>query len=187
VYTGAERNGQETPSLFGEYPRVIATGSMSKAYGLPGLRVGWVVAPSDVAEQAWARTDYTTISPGELTDRLATLAFRDDVRPRILERTREYLGTGIGIMEEWLGENGFSWLSPEAGAICFAQYDVDINSTVLAERLRVDRSVLVVPGDHFGIDGYVRFGYGLPEPDLRTALGRVSETLDHLAKRQTVS
>jgi aspartate/methionine/tyrosine aminotransferase len=43
-----------------------------------------------------------------------------------------------------------------------------------------------VPGDHFGIDGYVRFGYGLPEPALRTALERVSETLDELAKRETV-
>jgi hypothetical protein len=186
VYTGAERNGVVTPSFFGEYPRVVATGSVSKAYGLPGLRVGWVVAPADVAAAAWARTDYTTISPGELTDRLASLALRPDVRSRILERTRDYLGTGFGILEEWLGENGFSWLAPDAGAICFAKYDIPINSTVLAERLRVDRSVLVVPGDHFGIDGYVRFGYGLPEPALRTALERVSETLDELAKRETV-
>jgi hypothetical protein len=186
VYTGAERNGVVTPSFFGEYPRVVATGSVSKAYGLPGLRVGWVVAPADVAAAAWARTDYTTISPGELTDRLASLALRPDVRSRILERTRDYLGTGFSVLEEWLGENGFSWLAPDAGAICFAKYDIPINSTVLAERLRIDRSVLIVPGDHFGIDGYIRFGYGLPEPALRTALERVSETLDELAKRETV-
>ena len=186
VYTGAERNGVITPSFFGEYPRVVATGSVSKAYGLPGLRVGWVVAPAEVAADLWARTDYTTISPGELTDRLASLALRPNVRSRILARTRDFLGTGFGVLEEWLGDNGFSWLAPDAGAICFAKYDIPINSTVLAERLRVDRSVLVVPGDHFGIDGYVRFGYGLPEPALRTALERVSETLDELAKRETV-
>jgi len=186
VYTGAERNGVITPSFFGEYPRVVATGSVSKAYGLPGLRVGWIVAPAEVAADAWARTDYTTISPGELTDRLASLALRPDVRSRILARTRDFLGTGFGVLEEWLGKNGFSWLAPDAGAICFAKYDIPINSTVLAERLRVDRSVLVVPGDHFGIDGYIRFGYGLPEPALRTALERVSETLDELANRETV-
>lgn len=186
VYAGAERNAQQTPSFYGEYPRVVATGSLSKAYGLPGLRIGWVVSPADLAEHMWARTDYTTISPGELTDRLACLALRPDVRPRILERTRTYLASGFEILESWLGENGFSWLAPDAGAICFAKYDVPINSTVLAERLRVDQSVLIVPGDHFGIDGYIRFGYGLPEPSLRTALERVGTTLDALARPETV-
>lgn len=186
VYAGAERNAQQTLSFYGDYPRVVATGSLSKAYGLPGLRIGWIVSPAELAEHMWARTDYTTISPGELTDRLACLALRPDVRPRILERTRAYLASGFEILESWLGENGFSWQAPDAGAICFAKYDVPVNSTMLAERLRVDQSVLIVPGDHFGIDGYIRFGYGLPEPSLHAALARVSTTLDALGRPETV-
>ncbi len=186
VYTGAELNGQATPSFFGEYPRVVATSSLSKAYGLPGLRVGWVVAPASVAEELWARTDYTTISPGELTDRLATLALRPDVRARILERTRSLLHGGFDILENWMGENGFSWRAPDAGAICFTRYDLPVNSTVLAERLRTDRSVLVVPGDHFGVDGFIRIGYGLHENVLRTALDRVAATLEEIGSEEVV-
>jgi len=181
VYTGAEHSGRSTPSFFGEYPRVVATGSLSKAYGLPGLRVGWVVAPADRADELWARTDYTTISPGELTDRLAAMALRPDVRDRILERTRAYLHGGLAVLEEWMREQGiFSWRPPQAGAICFAMYDLPINSSELAERLRTDRSVLVVPGDHFGMDGYIRLGFGLPENVLKAALARVAETIAEL-------
>ena len=52
VYSGAERlTDSETPSFWGRYDRVLAVGSLSKAYGLPGLRIGWVVAPADMADE----------------------------------------------------------------------------------------------------------------------------------------
>jgi aspartate/methionine/tyrosine aminotransferase len=182
VYTGAELGGEETPSFFGEYPRVLATGSLSKAYGLPGLRIGWVVTEPDMAAELWGRTDYTTISPGELTDRLARLALRPDVRPRLLARTRELLRSGLRTLEDWMREQGvFHWRAPDAGAICFARYDLPIDSTQLAERLRVQRSVLIVPGDHFNSGRFIRFGYGLPPDALRAALGRVGEAIASLA------
>jgi hypothetical protein len=116
------------------------------------------------------------------------MALRPDVRPRILERTRRYLHSGLHILEDWMREHNFEWLPPHAGAICFAKYDAPINSSVLAERLRADKSVLIVPGDHFGIDGYIRFGFGLPESALRTALGRVADAFDEIsaAREQAV-
>ena len=177
VYTGAELEGPETPSFFGRHPRVVATGSLSKAYGLPGLRLGWAVAPPDLAARLWARSDYTTISPGELTDHLAALALRPDVRPRILERTRGLLHEGIRILEAWFREaGGFTWRRPDAGAICFARYDADIDSARLAETLRADYSVLVVPGAHFDRDRFLRLGFGAPA-SLRPALERVGSAL----------
>lgn len=182
VYTGAELDGNETPSLWGSYPRVIATGSLSKAYGLPGLRIGWTVSDAATAADLWSRTDYTTISPGELTDRLATLALTPAVRQRIRARTREIILQGLGILENWMGELGvFHHHRPAAGAICFAGYDLPINSSDLAERLRAEQSVLIVPGDHFGLDRYIRFGYGLLEEPLRHALERMGRTIGELA------
>ena len=182
VYAGAEIEGAVTPSLRNGYDRVVATGSLSKAYGLPGLRIGWLIGPVDVAEQLWARKDYTTISPGELTDRLAALALDPTVRPRILERTRARIRAGWAIIDEWFREQGcFTCRRPDAGAICFARYDLPIGSAELAERLRVEKSVLIVPGDHFGIENYIRFGFGLPVTDLTTALERVGETLADVA------
>ncbi len=178
VYTGAELDGTETPSFVGTSERVIATGSLSKAYGLPGLRIGWTVAGSEMVQRLWARTDYTTISPGDLTDRLACLALDSAVRPKLLARTRQILHHSLAILEEWMDEQGcFAWRAPDAGAICWARYDLPIGSAVLAESLRAEHSVLIVPGIHFGYDRWIRFGYGLKEDDLHAALGRVSRAL----------
>jgi aspartate/methionine/tyrosine aminotransferase len=178
VYTGAELDGTPTPSFFGSHERVIAVGSLSKAYGLPGLRVGWAVTDRDTAAAIWARSDYTTISTGELTDRLAAIALDPAVRPRLIERTRTIIGTGLHTLTTWMHDvGGFHWHAPDAGAICFARYDVDIPSDVLAERLRTDHSVLVVPGSQFGLGKYVRFGIGIEHDLLREGLRRIGTTL----------
>jgi aspartate/methionine/tyrosine aminotransferase len=183
VYAGAEVNGPPTLSFFEEYERVIATGSLSKAYGLPGLRIGWAMAPQQLAAKLWARKDYMTISPGELTDQLATIALDPAVRPRVLDRTRRFLQTGLSVMEEWFAQSDiFTYTAPGAGAICYARYSLPVNSSELAERLRVQHSVLIVPGDHFAMDGYVRIGYGLEEAPLKRALAGFSDCLNSLAQ-----
>jgi aspartate/methionine/tyrosine aminotransferase len=178
VYTGAELTGVETPSFYGAYERVIATGSLSKAYGLPGLRIGWSVSDAATAEALWTRSDYTTISPGALTDRLARVALEPAVRPLLLQRTRQLIRAGMDTLTEWLQQTGgFHWREPDAGAICLVRYDADIESLLLAERLRAEQSVLIVPGAHFGLGRYIRFGLGVHGGPLRPALDRVAATL----------
>jgi aspartate/methionine/tyrosine aminotransferase len=182
VYAGAELDGRETPSLFGRYEKVIATGSLSKAYGLPGLRIGWAVTDPHTAERLWARTDYTSISTGTLTDELACIALDERVRPQLLERTRARIRAGLDVLEDWLRDvGGFTWQPPAAGAICYARYDAPIDSLVLAERLRTEKSVLIVPGAHFAMDRFVRFGFGIPLDELRAALARCAELLQPAA------
>jgi aspartate/methionine/tyrosine aminotransferase len=181
VYTGAERAGAETPSLFGQYERVVATGSLSKAYGLPGIRIGWAVAPPDMAAQLWARKDYMTIGPGELTDHIAAVALSPEVRPRIIERTRQRINEGWDITRKWLDDvGGFRCLAPAAGAIAYAAYHLPIESDHFAELLRAEYSVLVVPGAHFGMGRYLRLGFGLPAGRLQAALDRLTTALKHL-------
>ena len=177
VYQGAELSGMTTPSMWGEYDRVLVTNSLSKAYGVPGLRLGWVVAPTGETETLWARTDYTTIAPASLSDQLATAALEPTARKRILQRTRDILRRNLPILSEWMdAQDGlFSYRPPEAGAICYARYDAPVNSSELAEKLRAEKSVLVVPGDHFGMDRYLRLGFGPPEAELRDALGRIGD------------
>lgn len=181
VYSGAELHGPETSSFFGEYERVVATGSLSKAYGLPGIRIGWAVAPPALAAALWARKDYMTISPGELTDRIASLALSPDVRPRILRRTRERLHEGWAITRRWLDDvGGFEYRAPDAGAICYARYDLAIDSADFAELLRAEYSVLVVPGAHFRMQKYLRLGYGPPPEYLQAALDRLATAISRL-------
>jgi hypothetical protein len=184
VYTGAELDAVETPSFFGTYDRVIATGSLSKAYGLPGLRIGWVMSDPAMAARLWARTDYTTIAPGELTDRLARIALSDAVRPRLLERTRGIIRDGLALLEPRLESWGCSWRRPDAGAICYAHYPWAAASAGIAERLRVEESVLLVPGTQFGNEGWLRFGIGLLPDEHAEALDRVARLVEDLPRRR---
>lgn len=176
VYAGAERTTDEvTPSFWGRYERVLAMGSMSKAYGLPGLRLGWVVAPPDTVDAIWARQDYITISATMLANKLAAYALSSKVRPRILARTRDYIRKGYANFERWCEEHSspFSWVAPQAAAIVFVRYHVDVNSTELVKRLIQEQQTYVVPGDHFGLDRYLRISYGLPQAYLNEGLERL--------------
>ncbi|HVH67529.1 MAG TPA: aminotransferase class I/II-fold pyridoxal phosphate-dependent enzyme [Gemmatimonadales bacterium] len=162
VYQGAERDGVTTPSFWGSYERVIVVNGLSKAYGLPGLRIGWVVGPPGFAAEAWARHDYTTIGPAGASDHLAAVALGSDVRPRVLERTRRILRSNYPVLEEWLKRFGdtFSWHAPQAGAICLVRYRQAISALDLVEQMRAEQGVLLVPGDHFGLPNHIRFGFG---------------------------
>lgn len=187
VYRGAERTRDtETPSFWGRYDKVLATNSMSKAYGLPGLRVGWVVGPPDVVDDMWARHEYLTLSATMLSNKLAAIALSSEVRPRIIERTRKYIRRGFPILEQWMNnqDGAFSFISHNAAAMAFVGYDLDVNSTELVERLIHEKSVLIVPGDHFGLDHYLRISFGL-EPDfLQAGLNRIGELVETMVSYQ---
>jgi hypothetical protein len=183
VYQGAELSGVPTPSFWGQWEKTLVVNGLSKAYGLPGLRIGWIIGPEEIVKRTWPYHDYTTISPSALSDRLATLALEPGTRERILARTRGILNANFPVLETWLKDHGglFSFRPPQAGAICFARYAFEVNSTELVERLIREKSVLVVPGDHFETDGYLRFGYGPEKGYLLRALGRVDEVLKKIA------
>jgi len=187
VYAGAERVGdKQTPSLYGRYEKVIAMGSMSKAYGLPGLRVGWAVAPEELIEEIWARHEYVAISAAMLSNKLAALALSPEARPRIIDRTRRLIRRGFPVLEQWADENSglVSMTPPDAGAIAFVKYSADIGSEELVDRLRREKSVLIAPGAHFGAEGHVRISFGLPENYLRSGLDRIAEVLRQTGKEQ---
>jgi aspartate/methionine/tyrosine aminotransferase len=172
VYIGAERDGRTTFSFWGSYDRLVCVSGLSKAYGLPGLRIGWLVAPADLVTDAWARHDYTTIGPSGATDHLATLALEPAVRERLLARTRGILRQNYTVLDTWLRGFGdtFSWVAPKAGAICFARYRAAIPGQELVEQVRATEDTLLVPGEHFGMPGYLRFGYGNEAAELQQAL-----------------
>jgi aspartate/methionine/tyrosine aminotransferase len=88
------------------------------------------------------------------------------------------------MLEEWLDSHGglFSVVPPQAAAVAFVHYDLDINSTELVHRLIHEKSVFIIPGDCFGMDHFVRISFGLPEDYLKTALGRIHELIAELQR-----
>ncbi len=183
VYSGAEQwTDTQTPSFWGRYDKVLALNSLSKAYGLPGLRIGWIVAPVDTLEAIWRRHEYTTIAATMLSNKLAALALSPEVRPRLIERTRRYVRRGYSMLEAWLKEHEavFEWTPPQAAAIAFVRYRLDLPSVEFVDRLRRQQSVLVVPGAHAGLDHHLRISFGPPADYLQAGLDRIHAFIETL-------
>ena len=179
IYRGAEVSGTTTPSFWGRHDRVLITSGLSKAFGLPGLRIGWVVGSKTTVQRLWSYRDYTTIAPGALSDYLARIALEPQRRDAIFARTRGIIRANLPILESWMRVRAdvFSYVPPLAGAILFARYDLPIGSVALVDRLRVEKSVLVVPGDQFGTQRHLRFGFGSDSGYLSRGLARIDETI----------
>ncbi len=181
VYQGAEHDGIETPSLWGRYERTVIVNGLSKAYGLPGLRIGWIVSSPALKRELARRHDYTVIGAPPTSDYLARCAIQ--ARDRIFERTRGYLTAGYPILAEWMQQFGplFDWHAPQCGAICFARYRHPTEALDLVERVRTEHDILLVPGEHFGLRHHLRFGFGNEEAELRSALNELTPVFQRLA------
>jgi aspartate/methionine/tyrosine aminotransferase len=183
TYRGAERLRDKMSATFwGKYDQVLATSTLSKAYGLPGLRIGWVICPENQYEQLWMRHEYMTITAGLLDMFLAEKVLEPGMRAKTNLRAREYIRQGFPRLQGWMDSHPglFTLVPPQASAVAFVKYNLDINSTVLAQRLIDEKSVFIVPGDNFGIDHHFRISFGLPEKILRPALSRIDDLLNNL-------
>ena len=180
VYRGAERDGVESGSFSGRGERVVVTGGLSKAYGLPGLRVGWVVAPAETAQAVLRLKDYSTIAPASLSEVLADIAL--ERRAKLLERTRFLVNERWPALEDWASSRSreLHWTPPAAGAICFFSYRYPIDSMPLVDRLIRDNSTMVVPGVHFKTERHLRIGFGGPPNILHHGLAAIDRLLTAL-------
>jgi aspartate/methionine/tyrosine aminotransferase len=186
IYRGAELSGKETASFFGRYDKVIVAGGLSKAYALPGLRIGWLVGPYKEIADTWARRDYTTIATSVLSNRIATLALQPELRAKILQRNRKMLNENIIVLTTWANSHPglFRFIPPQAGGMVFLHYNMDINSTELVTKIRKEKSTFIVAGDCFGMNHRVRIGIGSEKEYLQTGLKRISETLKEFYKQK---
>jgi len=162
IYRGAELDTDEdTPTFWGRSQRVVVTSGLSKAFAMPGLRIGWVVAPTELIREVWVRHDYTTLTPGMLGDWFCALAMEPVRRAGILARTRSIVRTNLPRIEDWIAaQPSLRSIRPDAGAIAYVEYDLDVRSADLIERIRTEQSVLLVPGEMFGLGDGFRVGFG---------------------------
>ncbi|HLW52442.1 MAG TPA: aminotransferase class I/II-fold pyridoxal phosphate-dependent enzyme [Candidatus Angelobacter sp.] len=183
VYRGTEFSGQETPSFWGQYDRLICVNSFSKAYGLAGLRIGWALAAPDMIEALWRRHEYAVIAAAGASMLLAELALRPDRRPTLLERQRNLSRSGHRLLQDWVrAQDGrFSWTQPPATSVAFVKYNFDVPSVEVADHIRRRASVLVAPGSYLGTENHLRLAVGYRPEKLRAALERIGPAVAELA------
>lgn len=183
VYRGTERGGPETPTFWGMYDKTVCVNSLSKAYGLAGLRIGWALATRPVVENLWRRHEYTVIAAAAPSMTLAEMALEPAKRSRLLERQRALSGAGHKILAGWIAEqNGrFSCKTPPATSIAFVRAHLEMPSVDLANYLREKASVLVAPGAYLGTENHMRIAVGYDAGRLQAALGRIGEATAELS------
>ncbi len=184
VYLGTELEGERTKSFWGMSPQVVVTSGLSKAYGIPGVRIGWIVGPPSLIETCWSQHDYLTICPNKLSDLVARVAVTAENREYLYARTRSILRANLPLLRDWVASFGglLELNEPRAGAMALVRYHADVPSRELCERIRVEQSTLVVPGAHVGLEGYLRIWYGGAPEYLREGLRRVGVVLSEVSR-----
>ncbi len=186
VYAGTEREGDvETASFWGEYDRALIVNSMSKAYGLPGLRLGWLVGPEEFITSSWRRHEYASIAASMLSMELADRALAEPARSKLKSRARQLIRTGFDVLAEELGrhEGAFDVVPPQASAMSFVRFNLPISSDDFAMRLLREKDVLVIPGARFGVEGHFRFSSALLENQLRAGLARLNDLTGEILQK----
>ena len=167
-----------TPAAaMGEYG--ISTTSLTKAYGLAGLRFGWVVGDEDVVEQAWRWKDYTTISPTLFGQHVAKQALGEQ-EDDILTENRDLATDHRDVVADWLDEHGLDWHEP-VGVNGFVTVPDGFDDAEEFCRVVVEEaSVVLAPGHLFGpYEDRFRIGFGLPTEELEEGLERVGEVIEN--------
>ena len=150
------------------YTRVIATGSLSKAYSLAGIRVGWIASRSSELIEACAQArDYTTISVSQLDDQIAAYALSQGCIHGLLGRNIKLAQQNLATLDDFV-ENfrwACEWIKPVAGTTAFIKFSKmgqEVDDVVFCEKLIGETGVMLCPGSRcFGQEfkGYVRFGF----------------------------
>lgn len=174
VYRELEHDpANRLPSACEVYDRAVCLGSTSKTYGLPGLRLGWLVSKdTEILRRSLEFKYYTTICSSAPSEFLTTLALRH--REVIVQRNREIVLRNLPLLDAFFREHAhlFEWVKPNASPIGFVRYKPGRDILSFCEDVVRDAGVLLLPGTVYDQPGHIRFGYGKKNmPEALAALG----------------
>lgn len=177
VYRGTDQDGTGTSASVADvYAGGISTGSMSKAFSLAGLRLGWITAAADVIHAITIHRDYNTISVGMLDDLFASIALEQ--KDQILRRNLAIVRNNLAVLDAWVAnEPCITYVKPRSGTTALLRYDLDLPSRDLCVRLVEETGVMLTPGSALDMEGYLRIGYANRLDVLREGLSRLSDFL----------
>ena len=175
VYRHLSQEDGWCPSIVDLYEKGISVSSMSKAFSLAGLRLGWIATHDmSVVKSCLSHRDYNLVSCGVFDEMLAAAALKH--RDKLLERSRKIVRENLQILDDWVSsEPHVSYVKPQAGTTALVYYDLDIPSYEFCEEMYKKTGALVTPGDCFEVPHSMRIGYAYGKQDLIDGLKAISE------------
>ncbi|GAC1669670.1 MAG: pyridoxal phosphate-dependent aminotransferase [Candidatus Acidiferrum sp.] len=162
VYRELEHDpSHRLPAACDLYERAVSLGSMSKTYGLPGLRLGWLASrDTEILRKCLEFKFYTTICNSAPSEFLTALALRH--REKLVKRNLGIVHSNLALLDRFFREREqlFSWTKPDAGPIGFAEYKGKQPVAEFCESLVRDCGVLLLPGTVYDEPRHIRFGFG---------------------------
>jgi aspartate/methionine/tyrosine aminotransferase len=178
VYRELEHDpANRLPAACEIYERAVSLASMSKTYGLPGLRLGWLASKDhEILRRCLEFKYYTTICSSAPSEFLSALALRH--REVLVQRNRQIVLRNLPLLDAFFRQrsNLFGWVRPDASPIGFVQFKPDRDVFAFCEQLVRDCGVLLLPGTVYDQPRHIRFGYG--RKNMPEALAHLGAYLD---------
>ncbi len=165
------------------YEKGISTCSISKAFSLPGLRIGWTVTDAELIKQMVEYRHFYTMEMGTVEEYLAYIAIAN--REKIFNRNRKIIDENLAQVDSWIRENPkLSYRRPDAGTVAIIKYDLPVDSVEFCRTLVEETGFLIMPGYAFGMEGYFRMGLVSPPDITAKAIEAIDEHIEKIAQRE---
>ena len=175
--------GERSPSIADTYEKGVALNAMTKAFGLAGLRIGWLASQdAAVIQRAASYKLYTSICNSAPSEVLALIALR--AKETLLERNRQIMLANLALLDQFFARHTqlFRYIRPQAGTSLFPELCSNVSSQEFMEQLLADQGVLIMPGSLFNIPGnHFRMGFG--RRNMPEVLSRFEQFLEKNEKR----
>jgi aspartate/methionine/tyrosine aminotransferase len=172
--------GYRPAVTFGE--NLVSIGSLSKVYGLGGLRVGWVAGDEELIRKIHVIQDYIAggVSAASQAIALKALAKAD----ALAGRCRNIVQGNLRVLSDWMKKHpDLGWVEPAGGTVALLKLPGTIDALELSNHLREKAGTLVVPGDFFWLRGFVRISLGIDEEILKGGLRHLGSAIDQFTSR----
>jgi hypothetical protein len=169
--------GEKEPATsFPLAENMIVTSSLTKVFGLGGLRCGWMLAPEELIGRMKRLMDLVSVAGVYIGEQISAGAFSrlDSLRVR----SRPLIERNFALVRDFIGrEKKLSWVEPAGGIVAFPRIEADVDGTELARLLREKYDTSVVPGHFFEEPRHFRLGFGAPTEELAEGLENIRKAL----------
>ena len=172
--------GDRLPGAASLSSRVISISSMSKSYGLPGIRIGWLATASqEVLDSVLAVREQVSIANGAINEEIALKVLEQ--QDEFVQRARQHVATNFEVVQTWMNtQDALEWIPPEAGVVALPRIKstTTLDPEPFYQRLVDEYKTFVIPGRCFEMDNhYFRLGYGGTTDELKRGLENIGNAL----------